>query len=259
MRRTYAWVIAVLAVGALALNFAATNKSAGLQPDHEGKLTFRGPNYQLRVPREQFATLGRNGDVDELVELSVDRREFGVSDPPSGPPRVSCPEHGDCTDYCDPTPENKLPGCPDLENGWYRVSIMPASKSWENREDSARKAGPPFRCGDDGHPEMEFCWDPARYTPTRSITNAHDVPYAAIRLAADHAWISKARGNDGLPLFYTRCNFVFCTRFINYAGAAIELSFPFSELDNWQRIEVRLHAFAEDLIKPTSCPPQNCR
>jgi hypothetical protein len=259
MLRIYASIFALLIAGVLALSFASTNKSTGPHPDQEGMVTFHGPDYQFRVPREQFVTLGRNGDVDDLVELSVDRREFGAADPPSGPPRVSCPLHGDCTDYCAPTPENKLPPCPDLENGWYRVVIRPASESWENREDSMRKAGPPFRCGDDGRPDMEFCWDPGRYTPIQPITNVHNVPYEAIRLAADHAWISKARGGDGLPLFYTRCNSAFCTRYVDYAGAAIELSFPFSELNNWRRIEARLHAFAEKLIKPTSCTSEKCQ
>lgn len=253
--RTYAWIIIGLTVAILAHRFAFTDIPVDPQPDRDGKVTFRGPNYQFRVPREQFVTIIRNPDHNDIVELSVDRREFGSPDTP-GPPRISCTPDWTCTDYCASTKET-IPPCPDIATGWYRVTIIPASLNWENREwrYPPQNAGPGFSCGDDGHRGLEFCWDPARYTPTQPVTNVHDVPYAAIRQSAAMTWVSITRDAEGLPLFYTHCGFQSCWRFIEHAGATVRLDFAFSELNDWQRIEARLHAFAEDLIKPIKDRP----
>jgi hypothetical protein len=254
--RAYAWIVIGLTIGILALRVSFNDIPIDPQPDREGKVTFRGPNYEFRVPREQFANVIRNPDHKDIVELSVDRREFGSPNAP-GPRRISCTPGWTCTDYCAPTSETKLPPCPDIMNGWYRVTVIPASLNWGRAEwpHLPANAGPGFSCGDDGHPGLEFCWDPARYTPTRPVTDVHEVPYSAIRQSAGMTWVSIARDADGLPSFYTSCNFQSCWRFIEHAGATVRLDFAFSELSNWQRIEARLHSFAEHLIKPAPNSP----
>ncbi len=255
----YVWIVLGLAVGALALRAAFPAKPLDeeyeLAPDPDGKLTFRLPDYQFRVPREQFtAAIGTPGK-DNMIFLSIDRREFGGPEP-SGPPRISCPPESSCTDYCAPTPDNKLVGCPDVVNGWYRVGIVPVDRGWGRREGPAwhrpENDQTGFNCGDDGHPELEFCWDPARVTPHQGVTNVHHVPYSAIRVASGMLWISTALDADGLPLFYTTCNFQSCWRSIEHAGATVRLEFAYSDLNKWQQIETRLHAFAERLIKPAA-------
>jgi hypothetical protein len=254
--RIYAWIIAALAIGILAIRFASVGAPIDVEPDPDGKLTFHGLGYQIRVSKVQYTGGIRYEDGSDAVFLSIDRREFGSPDQPTEPSRISCASDGKCTDSCAPTPNNKLPSCPDIVHGWYRIRIMPASKSWEYRETTVEPVGPGFRCGDDGHPEMEFCWDPTRYTPTQSIANVHDVPYAAIRQTSRRTWISKRQDADGLPSFYAHCSLLSCTRFIKYSGASVELEFPFSELKNWQRIEARLQRVAEKLIKP--CLLEKC-
>jgi hypothetical protein len=147
-----------------------------------------------------------------------------------------------------------LPPCPDIVNGWYRVTVGPISQTWGLREwlIPPRDAGPGFSCGDDGHSGLEFCWDPARYTPSWSVANVYDVPYEAIRQSAAATWVSIARDADGLPTFYAICAArVFCWRFIEKAGARVRLDFPFAELDNWQRLEAGLRGFLDRLIVPS--------
>jgi hypothetical protein len=73
-----------------------------------------------------------------------------------------------------------------------------------------------------------------------------------MHISAATAWVSVTRDPDGLPLFYTTCNSDSCKRFIETAGATIEIEFPFSSLKNWQRIEAGLHEFAKRLIEPVS-------
>jgi hypothetical protein len=220
-------------------------------PDREGKLTFHGPDYQLRVPRDQVAVVIRNPDGSQTVGLSVDRREFGSPDAP-GPPPIVCTFGGSCINYCAPT--EVVPLRPCTEDGWYRVTVRPISEKTDLREwlIPPRDAGPGFSCGDDGHPGLEFCWDPARYTPNWPVANVHHVPYGAIRQSAGFTWVSIAREADGLPTFYTHCaGRASCSRVIDKAGARIRLDFPFAELDNWQRLEAGLHGFADRLILPS--------
>ena len=197
----------------------------------------------------------RAPDGTDIVELSVDGREFGSSDAP-GPRRISCTPDWACADYCAPTLENQTPGCPDVTNGWYRVRIIPGFLKWGRRESSFSplpNAGPGFRCGNDGHPELEFCWDPPRFLRQVGLPdNALDVPYTAMHISAATTWVSLTRDSDDLPLFYTTCNSDSCKRFIETAGATIELEFPFSALKNWQRIEARLQEFAKRLVEPVS-------
>jgi hypothetical protein len=239
----------VLALGALVAPYPPQDVEYELTPDPDGKFTFSEPRYRLRVPREQFIMAIGEPGVDDMVFLSVDRREFGEPEP-SGPPRISCRPQGSCADYCAPTPpDNRLVGCPDIWNGWYRVEIISAARGVRDRE-GYRPASLGFYCGDDGHPGLEFCWDPTRVTPRQPVTNERWVPYAAIRVAAGQMWVSTARGADGLPSFYAGCNYQSCSRLIEHAGAAVRLKFEYSALDNWQQIEARLHVFAEGLIKP---------
>jgi hypothetical protein len=178
--RIYAWVIIGLTICVVVVRLAVIEMPVALEPDREGKVTFHGPNYQLRVPRQLVALVMRAPDGTDIVELSVDGREFGSSDAP-GPRRIWCTPDWACADYCAPTPENQTPGCPDVTNGWYRVMIIPGFLRWGRRESAFPQpnAGPGFNCGNDGHPELEFCWDPARFTPSWPVANVHDVPYTA--------------------------------------------------------------------------------
>jgi hypothetical protein len=251
--RTYAGIVILVTLGILAFRFALSEPPVDQVPDREGKLTFHGPDYQLRAPRDQVAIVNGNPDGSQTVELSVDRREFGSPDAP-GPPRIVCTVGRSCSDYCMATKDAPFPPCPDLVNGWYRMTVRPISQTLGFREwlIPPRDAGPGFRCGDDGHSGLEFCWDPARYTPNWSVANVHDVPYEAIRQSAAVTWVSIARDADGLPTFYAICAArVFCWRFIEKAGALVRLDFPFAELDNWQRLETGLRGFADRLILPS--------
>jgi hypothetical protein len=77
-------------------------------------------------------------------------------------------------------------------------------------------------------------------------------PYEAIRQSAALTWVSIARDANGLPTFYANCaGREFCWRFIDKAGARVELDFAFAELDNWQRLEAGLRGFADRLIVPS--------
>ncbi len=251
--RIYAWIVILFTLGILAVRFAPTEPPVDQVPDREGKLTFHGPDYQLRAPRDQVAVVSRNPDGSQTVELSVDRREFGSPDK-SGPRRIVCTPGGSCIDYCAPAEVARERPCADIVDGWYRVTVGPISQKWGLREWSIppRDAGPGFRCGDDGHSGLEYCWDPVRYTPTWPVANVHDVPYDAIRQSAGSTWVSIARDADGLPTFYAMCaGRVFCSRFIDKAGARVELDFAFAELHNWQRLEAGLRGFADRLIVPS--------
>jgi hypothetical protein len=251
--RTYAWIVILVTLGVLAVRFAPSEPPVDQVPDREGKLTFHGPDYQLRAPRDQVALVSGTPHGSQRVDLSVDRREFGSPDAP-GPPRIVCTSGGSCSDSCAGTENVPPPICYDLENGWYRVMVAPISEGWGGREwlIPPRNAGPGFRCGDDGHSGLEFCWDRARYTPSWPIANVHDVPYEAIRQSAAATWVSIARDADGLPTFYAICaGHHFCWRFIEKAGARVRLDFPFAELDNWQRLDAGLRGFADRLIVPS--------
>jgi hypothetical protein len=205
-----AWIVILVTLGILAFRFAPSEPPVDQVPDREGNLTFHGPDYQLRVPRDQVAVV-----MSQTVELSVDRREFGSPDAP-GPPRIVCTSGGSCIDRCAGTENVPPPPCYDLENGWYRVLVGPISQTWGLREWSTppRDAGPGFSCGDDGHFGLEYCWDPARYTPSWPVANVHDVPYDAIRQS--------------------------------------RIDFAFTELDHWQRLEAGLRGFADRLIVPST-------
>jgi hypothetical protein len=252
-------LVILFTLGILAVRFAPSEPPVDQVPDREGKLTFHGPDYQLRAPRDQVALVSVTPHGSQRVDLSVDRREFGSPDAP-GPPRIVCTSGGSCGDSCAGTENVPPPICYDLENGWYRVMVAPISEGWGGREwlIPPRNAGPGFRCGDDGHSGLEFCWDRARFTPSWPIANVHDVPYEAIRQSAAATWVSIARDADGLPTFHADCpGRVVCSRFIEKAGARIELDFPFAELDNWQRLETGLRGFADRLILPS--PSQKWR
>ena len=123
-----AWIIVLVTLGILSFRFAPSESPVDQAPDREGNLTFHGPDYQLRVPRDQVAVM-----MSQTVELSVDRREFGSPDAP-GPPRIVCTSGGSCIDYCAPAEVARERPCADIRDGWYRVTVGPISQKWGLRE-----------------------------------------------------------------------------------------------------------------------------
>src|SRR5262245_3180743 len=51
-------------------------------PDRDGLVTFRQHSFQFRVPPNQIAQVIREPDGQTSVTLSIDRRQFGASEPP---------------------------------------------------------------------------------------------------------------------------------------------------------------------------------
>src|ERR1700722_356370 len=186
--RIYPWLIIFVALVLAAIQLApSTSPVADHTAGRDGMVTFQGPGYRFRVRPEQLATV----IASQIAELSIDRRQFGSPETP-GPPRVSCTPDGTCQDICEGT-ATFTPGCPDIKNGWYRLTIIPTSSHWGGvglRELPRRNAGPVFSCGDDGHLGLEICWDPVRIAPNWPVANVHEVPQSAIDQWAAMLWVS---------------------------------------------------------------------
>jgi hypothetical protein len=216
------------------------------KPNADGKLTFPGPTYQLRAwPTEfAYARINSNGEFPFVVVFSIDRRQFGALEAPEKP-RVVCGSYG-CSYSC-----TGSVFCEGVENGLYRVNVVPASR--ESILDlpllnEGPAAGTDFRCGDAGLAGLELCWDPVRKMPSQPVANVRSVSYPAVG-AAD-VWISTARDSTGHPIFVASCIAQNCCRSIERHGARLDITFSSGELDNWQRFDMGLHDFAARLIEP---------
>jgi hypothetical protein len=252
----FALLVCCLIALAVALNQSSDAPPMEVRPDADGKLTFHGPGYRFRVWPKQVAlmvsTESRSGPT--VVELSVDRREFGAPEAP-GEASVTCRPDGSCSDSCsDGRP------CYDIRNGWYRVNVLPASQSWGHDPHELNlgpRVGAGFRCADAKRPGLELCWDPVRIgrlreDPLGPVTDTRSVSYPAIRDASALVWVSTAHDANGRPTFVADCAGEQCRRNIERDGARLEITFSVQELDNWQRFDARLHEFAARLIEPVA-------
>jgi hypothetical protein len=208
----------------------------------EGDFRFHATASQLSGPVEIFP------DGKRLVELSIDRREFGATER-LGEPIVSCSDGFNCMDIC----EGGNP-CPDLERGWYRVIVVPTSVSW-GPDPRPLNAGPlpgtGYRCGDAGRVGLELCWDPNRSKPDLEVSDIRDVAYPALRDAAAYTWVSKTTNTQGPPAFVATCGGTICYRDIERGSARLQVTFDARELDEWQRFNAGLLRLADHLIKTT--------
>jgi hypothetical protein len=209
--------------------------------NREGLVTFREHGFQFRVPPNQIAQVVALPNGQTLVELSVDRREFGALAPP-GKLRISC-SNGSCTDLCADGPP-----CPDLNAGWYRVTVIPAPLP-RGADPHPLNRGPQpgtgYRCVEAGHGGLELCWDPRRVTP--DVSSTREVAYPALRDAAAYTWISRSFDAGGHPNFVASCAGTMCIRNIERRGARLQVTFHVQELDDWQRFDAGLRSFAERL------------
>jgi hypothetical protein len=240
-----------LVLAAIALSPSSDVLPIVVKPDADGKLTFRGPSYQFRAWPNQLAfvaSMDSNGKPPLFVELSIDRREFGGSEAP-GNPRVVCRADGSCIDSCSPGSP-----CEDIRNGWYRLDVLPALEAWGEDPrplNLGPVAGTGVLCASAGRAGLELCWDPVRPSPPQAALDARSVSYPGAK-GAWAIWVSTARDADGHPTFVTNCGGGLCRKNIERLGARLEITFPPSELDHWQRFDAGLHDFAARLIEPPS-------
>jgi hypothetical protein len=244
--RIFALIVVCVALGVLALQYEPYGSpNVDQRPDWEGKLTFDGPGYRLRVPREQVV-YGSSRDGFRLVWLSIDRRELGSPDEP-GPPRIVCAKgwfgfFGFCRDLCETEDYCE-------HNGWYNVLILPASQEWGRIGGPSQRSDSTLNCGNDGLPGLEYCWDSWRLKPSWPVSNVYAVRNWNI---LESTWVNMDRDADGAPTFYVSCPArSVCTRDIEKGGARVQLRFPFSELENWQRLEPAFRKFVDRLIEPS--------
>ena len=217
-------------------------------PDRDGKITFREREFVFRAPPSQVALVVRYiGEGETSVELSVDRREFGSQESP-GKPRLTC-MGSICTDVC-----ANGASCPDVAEGWYRVMVFPRSQGWgtdRHQLNMGPQAGSGFRCAEANHAGLELCWDPQRKTPSGPLSDVREVAYPAIKQSTASTWISKKLDAEGHPVFVATCGSGLCERDIERAGAKLQVTFHARELDDWERLDAGLRAFAERLVQPT--------
>ena len=220
----------------------------GRVPDRDGLVTFRQREYQFRARPDQIAMVLFKPDGQTVVELSMDRREFGAS-PPTGMPRLSCIKD-ECVDIC----ASGVP-CHDLNTGWYRVTILPAAHSWGTDPRPLNRgphSGTGHRCAEAGRSGLELCWDPNRLAPNQTLSEIREVYYPALQGAAAYTWISRALDSSGRPAFVANCAANQCARNIEWGGARLQFEFHVSELDDWQRFDAGLFDFAKVLINTRS-------
>jgi hypothetical protein len=219
------------------------------KPDADGKLTLRGPTYQLRVwPTEvSSAWMYSNRKLPFVVALSVDRRKFGALEAP-GEPSVVCKADGSCSDSC----AGAAP-CEDIKNGWYRVDVYPASQDF-GKDRRALNLGPAagtgILCGNSVQRGLQLCWDPLRGNAPFPVSEVRSVSYPAVRQASAYVWISSTNDEKGRPIFVADCTIAQCNSDIERDGAKLLVAFSPNELNNWERFDMELHDFAARLIEP---------
>jgi hypothetical protein len=262
------WTVILILAALLSILIVCRREAKPLQIklDADGKLTYHGLGYRLRVwPNQVSQAVWIEGALKRgpvIVMLSIDRREFGAPEAP-GAPRVTCKADGSCSDSC-----AGEWSCDDLKNGWYRVVVLPLAETWgvdPHELNLGPQMGTGFLCADSKRPGLEVCWDPARiermpkeHLPKnprfrddtlQSVSNVRPVWYPAIKNAAAYVWVSAVRDVDGRPAFIASCGPYQCRHSIEQRGARLDVTFSSDELDHWQRFNAGLHDFAARLIE----------